>query len=148
MNYLKPHKEFFAMKLSIIVAATIFLTSVLGQAADLNLVRGNVQKISLQTSGLVGTCAQVAPVVDFINSELNDIKASMNEFRASRNPHLELALSDLDSAIAAINLGLIDCQNDPNWNRSKILADMYLLNIDSQLMIAIHGVGPDLLKIK
>ncbi len=134
------------MKLSLIAAALVLLTHGVLQAADLNALRADVQKINLQTSGLIGTCPQVDPVVTFIKGELNNIKANMNEFRASRNPNLELVESNLDSAIASTDLGLIDCQNDPNWSRSKILVDMYLSNIDSQLMIAIHGVGSDLFK--
>jgi hypothetical protein len=136
------------MNLSQLVAAAVFLTGLTSQAADLNLVRANVHLIADQTSGLIGTCTQVSPVVASIKGELIDIKASLNEFRDSQNPHLEIIESNLDFAVASVDSGLIDCQNDPTSSRSKILIDMYLSNIDSQLMIELHGVGQDLNKLR
>lgn len=124
----------------------LMLGSMIGSfshAADFPTLRNDVSKMAAQTPGLVGSCDQVTPVAENLRVEFNTLKANLNAFR-DVNPDIQLAVHYIDQGIEVLDMSAADCQNNPEWNRVKILEDMYLEHIDTQLMIASQAVGSSL----
>ncbi len=133
------------MKL-ILMSLLATLTSTFAFAMTVPEARVATAQVVPQTDLLIGTCDKIGPDAEKIKFELSTIAAGLNEFTQATDTALEDALKDLDRAIHAVDMSLVECinYNDYATTNGKDLLDMYLLHIDIDLMILEHGVGPDL----
>ncbi len=102
--------------------------------------------VAAETDLLIGSCDSIASSAAKIKFELSTIAAGLNEFAVGPNSNIESAVRNIDLGISAVEDSLVECINFDRYGgtNNKLLLDLYLLHTDIDLMIAEHGVGPDL----
>ena len=130
------------------IALAVSLIGSLASAMTIPEARRANALIAAKTDKLVGTCEAIKSDAAKIRFEITSIEAGLNEFAVGPNRSIESAIKNLDLAVDAVDMSLIECVNyqsyGSNSSNSKVLLDMYLVHVDIELMIAQYGVGPDL----
>ena len=134
--------KFFSIALAVSLIGSFASAMTIPEARRANAL------IAAKTDKLVGTCDAIKSDAAKIRFEITSIEAGLNEFAVGPNRSIESAIRNLDLAIDAVDMSLIECVNYQSYgsssSNSKVLLDMYLVHVDIELMIAQYGVGPDL----
>ena len=134
--------KFFSIALAVSLIGSFASAMTIPEARRANAL------IAAKTDKLVGTCDAIKSDAAKIRFEITSIEAGLNEFAVGPNRSIESAIKNLDLAIDAVDMSLIECVNYQSYgsssSNSKVLLDMYLVHVDIELMIAQYGVGPDL----
>ncbi len=134
--------KFFTIALAVSLIGSFASAMTIPEARRANAL------IAAKTDKLVGTCDAIKSDAAKIRFEITSIEAGLNEFAVGPNRSIESAIKNLDLALDAVDMSLIECVNYQSYgsssSNSKVLLDMYLVHVDIELMIAQYGVGPDL----
>ena len=134
--------KFFSIALAVSLIGSFASAMTIPEARRANAL------IAAKTDKLVGTCDAIKSDAAKIRFEITSIEAGLNEFAVGPDRSIESAIKNLDLAIDAVDMSLIECVNYQSYgsssSNSKVLLDMYLVHVDIELMIAQYGVGPDL----
>ncbi len=128
---------------AVLLSLVVTFAGSLSFAMSVPQARIAVVQITSETNQLVGTCGNISPPARRIKHQLADLGAGLNSF--VETPNIEDALKNIQLAINAVNLSLVECVSDRGQDDSDAqnLLEMYLDNIDINLMIEQHGIGVD-----
>lgn len=147
VQYLLTIMGGYMLKL-LLLTGTLVACAIASAQVDVQSLRASNQVLLEQSSALVGSCADVKAAALGLNRRIDEFKSDIGDLNAAREVTIQKSLNYLDLAQQAIELSTIYCVNGGGYTDGKKLYEMYLINIDTELMIFQYGVGEDLNKNK